>query len=553
MKIQPINNKFSKNNSFKGAILNINAFSDTHGELYTANQALEEMRNRKNDIFLKKDEKGTANVMAICGDWFMDGARKGYFTNPNKEIARFQLDILNEFINQIKMIANNTIALFTPGNHEFDGGVRLLDEILAYLNADVLISNLDIATSNGFRKSISKNKIINEKIVEVEDDKTEGLKHKFLFLGISPVNLYAYQRELEDVHLIDNIRKPQRYVDKNDYEKTLEDCKQRIAEFKSENPQGHVILMSHTGVQFADTLARESTVDLVFDGHEHKDVIRVVNGTPIIPLSQNFKKIINAKMKIDDEGNLADISLKSFSPLENSTKGPLLRLYRTLFAKDIENQYAISTNNANINLLDIKDIRQGNNFLANFVTDAVLDELKKVDSSIDFFALNSSSIRHPLAVSQKPSNSFLDIMNVLSGIKEEEGKIMTTELKGKDIIFMVLDNFLFNRDMPQQNPLIQYSGLIIDRTAMMESYDKGLDIDYLAKYVIDIQTGQPIELEKIYKIANVEKYFNKAQNPRIRKIKDCSKYTGYTVQELFKKYFKDSDGKLYAKCDVRIK
>ena len=552
MKILSVNNNYKHNASFRGATLNINAFSDTHGELSLANQALEEMRSRKNDIFLKTNEKGTANVISVCGDWFMDGSRKGYLTNPSKEVARFQLDIFNEFIRHIKGIASNTMTLFTPGNHEFDGGVKLLDDVLANLDAEVLFSNLDVSSSDGFQKSIRDNKIINEKIVEIEDDKNPELKHKFLFLGISPVNMPAYQKKLDGVSLIDAIPKPQRYVTKEDYEKTLSYCKEKILEFKKQNPKGHVILMSHTGVKFADTLARESEVDLVFDGHEHKDPIRVVNGTPIVPLSQNFKKIVNAKMKVDDEGNLADIGLKSFSPLDNKTKGPLLKLYRKLFAKDTKNKYSIRTDKENVQQLDIKDVRQSNNFLANFITDTILDELKKKDSSIEFFALNSSSIRHPLNVSKKPKNSFLDVMSVLSGIKEE-AKIMTTELSGHDILYMILDNFLFNKDMPQQNPLIHYSGLIIDRTSMLEKYEQNTDINELAKYVIITQTGKPIDPEQHYKIANVEKYFNKSQNSRIKEFKDYSEYTGYTLQELFKKHFQESDGKLYAKCDVRIR
>lgn len=553
MKISLIKNNNSTNVSFNAAMLNINAFSDTHGELLYANSALEEMRSRKIDIFCKSDDKASANVIAVCGDWFIDGSRKGYITNPKKEVARFQLDIFNEFIRQIKGIASNTMTLFTPGNHEFDGGVKLLDDVLANLDAEVLFSNLDISSSDGFQKSISGNKIINEKIVAVEDDKNPELKHKFLFLGISPVNMPAYQKKLDGVSLIDAIPKPQRYVTKEDYEKTLEYCKGRISEFKKQNPKGHVILMSHTGVKFADTLARESSVDLVFDGHEHKDAIRVVNGTPIVPLSQNFKKIVNAKMKVDDEGNLADIGLKSFSPLENKTKGPLLKLYRKLFAKDTKNKYSIRTDEENVQQLDIKDVRQGNSFLANFITDTILEELKKKDGSIDFFALNSSSIRHPLNVSKKPKNSFLDVMSVLSGIKEEEAKILTTELSGHDILYMILDNFLFNKDMPQQNPLIHYSGLIIDRTSMLEKYEQNTDINELAKYVIITQTGKPIDPEQRYKIANVEKYFNKSQNSRIKEFKDYSEYTGYTLQELFKKHFQESDGKLYAKCDVRIR
>ena len=553
MKIHPFVNNFNAHNSFKAAMVNINAFSDTHGELLLANQALEEMRSRQDDIFCKNETKGTANVMVVCGDWFMDGAKKGYITNPNKENAKFQLDIFNEFINQIKKMASDTVSIFTPGNHEFDGGVKLLDDIFSCINSDVLISNLDISSSNGFEKSISGNKIINEKVVEVEDDKNPDLKHKFLFLGISPVNMGAYQKKLDGVHFIDNVEKPQRYVEKEDYQHTLDDCKLRINKFRADNPNGHVILLCHTGVKFADNLATESNVDLIFDGHEHKDAIRFVNSTPIVPLSQNFKKIVNAKIKLDDNGKLIDMGLKSFSPLENKSKGPLLRLYCKLFSQDIRKKYTIKSDNKMIDMLDIKNIRVGNSFLANFITDSVLEELKKIDDSIDFFALNSSSIRHPLKISERPQNSPFDVMSVLAGIKEEEGQIMTTNLNGRDILYLILDNFIFNKDMPQQNPLIHYSGLIIDRTSMLSDYEDASDIDDMAKYVIDEKTGEPIDLDKTYKIANVEKYFNKSQNIAIKKAKDVSEYTGYTVQELFKKHFENSDGTLYAKCDVRIK
>ena len=116
------------NPSFKSAHVSINVVSDTHGELLLANSALEEMKKRNRDIFCR-NEKGNANVFAVCGDWFMDGGKKGYVSNPQKPLAMFQLEILNEFFNQVKTIADNTTMLFTTGNHEFDGGVPLLDEI----------------------------------------------------------------------------------------------------------------------------------------------------------------------------------------------------------------------------------------------------------------------------------------------------------------------------------------------------------------------------------------------------------------------------------------
>ncbi|MCD7879689.1 MAG: hypothetical protein LUG16_07145 [Candidatus Gastranaerophilales bacterium] len=70
MKISSIENSY-KPKSFKSATVCINAFSDTHGELELANNALESIRHRQQDLFCK-DPKGSANILAICGDWFMD-------------------------------------------------------------------------------------------------------------------------------------------------------------------------------------------------------------------------------------------------------------------------------------------------------------------------------------------------------------------------------------------------------------------------------------------------------------------------------------------------
>ena len=97
--------------SFKAATVNINTLSDTHGELLLANNALEEMRSRQQDIFCKEG-KGNANIFAICGDWFMDGKRKGYSANPDLENGYFQLAMLNEFLKQIKNISKTIDILF---------------------------------------------------------------------------------------------------------------------------------------------------------------------------------------------------------------------------------------------------------------------------------------------------------------------------------------------------------------------------------------------------------------------------------------------------------
>ena len=533
--------------SFKSATININAFSDTHGELVLANSALEEMRKNQKDIFCFED-KGEKNILAICGDWFMDGGKTGYEANPQKKLGHFQKEMLIGFIDGVKEIAKNTVALFTPGNHEFDGGVSLLDDVMSELDAKIVMTNLNIPKSTGLNKTINENKLFNEYILEVEDDKV----YKTLFLGISPVNLLFYQKNLSGIKLINNMIKPQAKVNKEDYEKTLEDCKKRIADFKKENPKGIVILMSHTGVEFADNLAKEAPVDLVFDGHEHKDKLRESNGTPIVPLSMNFKKIINAKLNIDDEGNLKSIDINDIYPDKTNYTGILGDLHKSMFKEDLKEKYAIKSADKDINVLSLNGIREGNNYLANFVTDSVLEELRKKDKTINFFALNSSAIRHSLNLDEKPCVSPFDVMNVLVGIKEEDGKIMTTDLNGEDIVYMVLDNIIFNNENPKKNPLIQYAGLEVNKTEMLKAYNNGADLSELAVYVKDVKNGKPVDINAKYRIANVEKYFNKSQNPQIRAIKHISNYTGDIVQDLFKQHFENSDGYLSAKLDVRV-
>ena len=550
MKIQAQNNFYIPN--FKAATININAFSDTHGELLYANKGLEELRKRKADVF-EPQEKGKVNILTISGDWFMDGGRKGYLTNPTKPNGMFQLDILNVFLEQIKKFVPNNITLFTPGNHEFDGGVPLLAEIFQKLNAQTIISNLDIENSPAFKDSIKDGKLVSQKVLEVEDDKEPSLKHKVLFLGITPVNLVSYQQNLNGVTLTNNVEKAQNKVQPEDYKETLEECKKRITEFKKENPKGLVVLMSHTGVNFADNLARESSVDLVLDGHEHKEDIRIVNGTQIVPLSQNFQRMVNAKFKLDDDGNLDSLNIKTYSPLGNRKKGALFRYYHTLFKQDIKKIYSIRTSNAKAKNLDTQNIRTENNFLANFVTDAIHYEIRRKDPSVDFFALNSSAIRRPLKISMNPTNSSFDVFNVLSGIKDEDGQIMTTSVNGRELAYLIMDNVVFNKEAPNKNPLIHYSGLIIDKTKLLEAVDKGEPLDSYLKFITDIRTGQPIKADKTYKIANVEKYFNKNENGYIKSLKEKSKFLGPSIQELFRQHFVESNGVLHAKCDVRYK
>lgn len=537
--------------SFRAATVNINSFSDTHGNIQLADKAYQEIKDRREDIFCREG-KGKKNIFAICGDWFMDGAKKGYYSAEHKPKSFFQRDILNAFIALVKGLAPNTDFIFTPGNHEFDGGIKLADDVFANLDSDILVTNMHIETSNGFLRSISKGKILNQKIIEVEDDKNSDLKHKILLLGVSPVNLKYYQKNCQGLTLLDNVQIAQQKVEEHDYQATMSECKQRITDFKQKNPDGVVVLMSHTGVNFADNLAERAEVDFVLDGHEHKDQIRYVNKTPIIPLSQNFKKIVNLKLNFNDEGKLSSYELKSFNPTKNKKQGILTDLYNFLLSKDVEKQYTIETDK-NIKELSIQNVRTGNSYLANFITDSIIEEIREEEPNVDFFGLNSSAIRGSLKVSKKPEVSHFDVLNAVSGIREEEAEIMITKMSGKEVLDIVMDNILFNSIMPKKNPIMQYAGLSVDKTAMLNGYDVGCKLESLYQYVIDTNTGKPIEKDKTYIFANTEKYFDKTDNSEIKELKQRSYKIGFTVHELFERHFENATSSLIAKCDVRYK
>ena len=106
---------------------------------------------------------------------------------------------------------------------------------------------------------------------------------------------------------------------------------------------------------------------------------------------------------------------------------------------------------------------------------------------------------------------------------------------------------------PQKNTIIHYSGLIIDRTNLMQAYENGAPDDDLCQYIVNANDNTPINPNKKYIIANTEKYFDKNPNKEIKAMKSKSIATGKNLHELFLEHFENSNGNLSAKCDVRIK
>lgn len=543
--------------NFKAAALNINTFSDNHGNLEKLDAFYQSIEQNRDELFLE-DKKGNQNALVIAGDWFISGGTKGYKSNKNANSHYFQTLFFNKFVEKMRAFAHNTKTYFVPGNHELDAGVFEFKKVLNNINAAVLMTNLDFEASSVLRSLIDKKKVVKQDILEIEDDKNPNLKHKALFLGINPVNMPYYRPDIKGINFINQFAKAGKSTTPEDYEETFDETVKIIEDFKRENPKGLVIVSSHTGVDFAQNLARKmgkDNINLILNAHEHLDGIEEVSGVKIVNLGQNFKKHVNAKFFIDDDGNLkSDVYLGVYYPNKESVRpdGFFKKFYDEVFCKDLKKEYKINTVKPDIAVLGVEDVRLGNNYLANFVTDAILSQIQKTNPEIQIFAINASAIRTPLDTALNGGANNIQIMNTLNGIVNEDAGILKNKISGRMLIKLVIENVLFSEINPKRNPVTHYSGLIIDRKEILKGCHTGKTDEYFTQF-IKTSDGTSIDLNKTYTIANVEKYFKKSKVPFIKDtLYNEAEPVNLNAKELFIKYINENKDNLTAKCDTRI-
>ena len=404
------------NISFKGANININVVSDTHGNIDKCAKFVGVFNEKKNDITLKP-QRGNENIFAVCGDWFMSGGTKGYKSSPETPIGYFQLISFNKLCHKLKSTIHGLKTIFIPGNHEFDGGDKLLGNIFNKMDSEIINTNLDFEHSKAIQKVIDSGKLLKTKVIEVEDDKKDGVKHKVLLLGISPINLAYYSKNTTNTSFIDNKDIPQKKVTPEDYEATTQVCIDEINKFKSENPNGAVILFSHTGVNFAQNLIkRNAPVDFVFDGHEHKTTADEETGVPVLSLSKDFDYFANLKLHFDDNGKLEKPKFEKI-PIEGTSTKPdeeMESFYNRILSADLKPEYIIHSNIEGT--MAEHNIRRGPSALANYITDSILTELQKTNPEVEIFALNASAMRNPIPIGSEHPISHMQVLTALKGI-----------------------------------------------------------------------------------------------------------------------------------------
>lgn len=533
--------------SFKGAQMSITAFSDTHGQLEDIGSFWEEIEKNKDDIFLKEG-KGKKDVVAVAGDWFMAGNVKGYKSNPDYNSQKYQLLFFNKLMKMFSRMSKSITSIFTIGNHELDAGFEEFSKCARKLNSQIVATNVDLESSD-----VLKHHALRSKTIEIQDDKDPSLVHKVLFLGVSPGNMSYYNKKLKGIKFLDDVYKPQSKITPDEVKNSINAVKKEIEEFKKENPKGAIVLLDHFGGTFQDELLRQKLpVNVILSAHEHLDYDELKGSALIVKLFQNFKKFENVKINFDDNGDLSGIKTHAYYPKGLSGTNEMQDFYERVFKKDIEQSYSIPARDG-ICDLELKGVRYKNSYLANYITDVILNRIQKRIPETDFFALNASAIRGPLKTKEGGEVNNINILLTLNGIRNEDANIMLSRVTGREILYMIVENVMSNAQSREKNPLNHYSGLSYNKTMLIKGIQMGLDEKNLISFIRD-KNGEPLDLDREYLLANVEKFFLKSKNPFIKELYTSNRtaMTLLNAKEEFKKHFEENLNEVSASKEIRV-
>ena len=153
-----------------------------------------------------------------------------------------------------------------------------------------------------------------EKIYEVLDNKKPDLKNKILVLGVTiPAMNYYSPNLLGGTEFFDNTNKNDVLLEKEDLQNTFDVVEKSVEKFKKENPNGAVVVMSHTGNKISSLMAeRVPDIDLILNGHDHKEFEILKGKTLILSHGQNSKFLRTSQLQFDDNGKLSGIRAMKF-------------------------------------------------------------------------------------------------------------------------------------------------------------------------------------------------------------------------------------------------
>ncbi len=350
--------------SFKGAKVNIAAFSDNHGNITNGlTDLLNTFDKNKNEIFPNSLGASVVNILAIVGDWFINPSKRGFITRPeltNGDLQNLALQKTIELVkksalhNNLKyeellkkvqegLLKFNFETIYTMGNHCLDGGTRFMLNVMRKNDMKTLITNVDLEKSPLIKKEMENNpKILKSYVYEIPDDKNPNLIHKVLFLGITIPSMDFYNPGLcEGLEFYDNSNQKDTALTEQTLQGTIDAVKKEVDRFKNENPKGVVVLLSHMGERLAEIVRKDvPQINHILNGHDHLNTQSNVGKTSINSLGKDNEMIKAINFEFDDNGDLVKVSMTPYFTSTTLSDGieshPFKKFLDEYLEKDME-------------------------------------------------------------------------------------------------------------------------------------------------------------------------------------------------------------------------
>lgn len=548
--------------NFGKANMNIVALSDTHGQIDKCAAIQDTYEKNKDEIHPDGNNPSNKNVLAVVGDWFMNPTRKGYLSFK-ETIGDMQGKFLGDMIDRMKSGLGNLTALYTPGNHCLEGGDSFLFDKTKKCDMTTVMTNVHVENSKSITslEPEAQKKITSSTVLEVQDDKDPNKIHKMLVLGMVCPNMDYYCNGLiNDLDILDRSRKKEVKIEEGDLTETYKQFNEEIAKFKEENPNSPVMLMNHAGQRVVQMLCNHCDLDLVLNGHDHKDetseFVSAATGkkTLVCSLSENAKLMEAVNVHFDDDGKFSFNSKTLYVQLQNQDAKFKAQFDRT-FAEDTKGIVQI-TDPAGSDRLKVDNIRYADNPLEKLVTDTILADIKTTHPDTQLFMMNTSAFRAELQVDKENPVTNMQLMDLMSGLIEKEAKIRVGEFSGETLAKMVDQNVRENNENKTRNVLMGWSGLQIDRGAIIRLQNAdNQDISEVGKCIKIMNSDgawEPLDFGRNYKTAVTQKLFDKTIIEDVKKQDENFIHLGKTANDCLLAGVREMGFKLTVPQDIRV-
>ncbi len=550
-----INRIQGNDTAFKGARVNILATADNHGNIMRLPRLLKTVENNAKEIFPKSESPSTLNFFAIVGDWFINPSKKGFVTHPELSNGELQNLALLKTIDSVRLIVKKMVdkipgrhkpvipeTLYTMGNHCLDAGTSFMLNVMRKNPMKTLVTNVDLNNSPRLTEAMKTNgNIVKSAVFSIPDDKDTSLVHKIMFLGVTIPSMSFYNPGLCDgLEFFDNSNKKDANLKEEDLQGTIESVRAEVEAFKSKNPKGAVILLSHMGGRLSEIVRKNvPEIDHILNGHDHKNSQLNVGITSINSLGKDNEMIKALNFEFDDEGNFARGNMTPYftetTLADGLEKHPFQLFLDSFFEKDLEPLVSLSELKSEADIesakkkfpqyvatvlgrLGIYDKTQVDTLMQNenfktLIHSLAAKELEEDDSvekgltSLTYgneiryqnsYLMNylTSAIKRVVrekhdsdvftvalqssivrgGLEDKADN--LIVMKVFDGVSEDLSNLRIGAVKGNELVGLIVENVLSNLKAPTRNTIIHWSDVQVNRS-MIEAISTGnLEADF---------------------------------------------------------------------------